>query len=219
MAIVKGGILGTVTQKIGNIVFQKWKELNTARELVIPANPRTPKQVFQRDRFAFVSVIAQMVRLTIIIPFWKYLQTGTKTYWNVFSGANVILQPGFVDPLTVFLADYSKLLITKGSLEIITPQSPPTYNPITGEVEANWTTDIFGNGLPTDIVKVVIIDQANGVAIISPLDTVVRNLQSVVFSIGIGRTALDLSLYIFAHRGEGDLLEVSNSQFSTLVAV
>ena len=53
----------------GSLVYSAWKGINTARQLVTPANPRTPGQIAQRDLLSLIVVawrstaIAQAVRL------------------------------------------------------------------------------------------------------------------------------------------------------------
>ncbi len=52
----------------GSLVYSAWKGINTARQLVTPANPRSPAQVAQRDLLALIVAawrsvdIAQAVR-------------------------------------------------------------------------------------------------------------------------------------------------------------
>lgn len=47
----------------GSLVYSAWKGINTARQLVTPANPRTPAQIAQRD---LLSVIVEAWRSTTI---------------------------------------------------------------------------------------------------------------------------------------------------------
>ena len=219
MGIITGGILGTVKQKVANVVFQKWKSLNTVREKVIPSNPRTPKQVFQRARFSFISDIAKIIRLTIIIPFWNYLSTATTTNWNEFSSPNIKAQPEYVDEVTPFEPNYSNLIMSKGSLEILDSPTTATYDNALGDYGISWEDTILGNGLNTDIVKLVIIDNENNISFITPGIAITRISGSISINIGAGRTIANLVCYLFCYRGEGDLIEVSNSHYSTTNAV
>lgn len=219
MGIVKGGILGKVTQKVANVVFQKWKSLNTVREKVDPANPRTPKQVFQRDRFSFITTLGRLINDSVILPFWNYLATGFTTAWNEFFSTNIPLQPVFVDDVTPFLPDFSDVVATEGLLEPAAVSGTPNYNPATGDAQFDTLTTIIGNGLATDILRLVIVDEENGVAFINAVDDVTRTDGGVTLAIGAGRTAANLHAYSFLHRGEGSEIEVSNSVYSVLVAV
>lgn len=219
MGIVKGGILGTVTQKVANVVFQKWKSLNTVREKVDPPNPRTPKQVFQRDRFSFITVLGRLINDNVIIPMWWYLATGFTTAWNEFFSFNIPLQPVFVAPETLFIPDFSLVSASRGLLEPPPLTTPQTYATGTGETIINFDDTIIGNGLGTDIVQCVVVDEVNGIAIASPDTGNIRTDGSITFNIGPGRTAADLHAYLYAHRGEGSEIEVANSQYTVLAAI
>jgi hypothetical protein len=218
MGIVKGGILGTVVQKVANVVFQKWKSLNTVREKVDPANPRTPKQVFQRDRFSFVTTFGRLINDNVILPFWHYLSTGFTTAWNEFFSTNIPLQPVFVDDVTLFLPDFSLVIAARGLLEPAAVSGSPDYATATGQVSIGWINTIIGNGLDSDIVRLLVVDEENGIAFINPIDDAVRVDGTLLMNIGAGRTAANLHAYLFLHRGEGSEIEVSNSEYSTLSA-
>lgn len=216
MGIVKGGILGTVIQKVANVVFQKWKSHNTVREKVDPANPRTPKQVFQRDRFSFITVLGRLINNSIILPFWNYLATGFTTAWNEFFSTNIPLQPVYVDEVTPYLPDFSDVVATEGLLEPAPLTGLQTYDAATGDTVINFETATIGNGLATDLVQCIVVDEINGVAISSPSTGNVRNDGVINFNIGAGRDFLDLHAYVFLHRGEGSEIEVSNSIYTLL---
>jgi hypothetical protein len=218
MGIVKGGILGTVVQKVANVVFQKWKSLNTVREKVDPANPQTPKQVFQRDRFSFITILGRLINDSVVRPFWNYLATGTTTAWNEFFSTNIPLQPVFVIPATLFVPDFSLVEAAKGLLEPAAVSGSPDYATGTGDVSINWLDTIIGNGLATDPIRLLVVDEENGVAFLSAVDFKVRSDTSMVLNIGAGRTATNLHAYLFLHRGEGSEIEVSNSEYSILSA-
>lgn len=216
MGIVKGGILGTVTQKVANVVFQKWKSLNTVREKVDPANPQTPKQVFQRDRFSFITILGRLVNDLIIFPFWQYLATGFTTAWNEYFSTNIPLQPAFVDDVTPFVPDFAVVAMTEGLLEPAPLTGLQTYDEPSGAVQINFDTATIGNGLATDLVQCVVVDEVNGVAISSPSTGNVRTDGVIDFNVGSGRTFTDLHAYLFLHRGEGSEIEVSNAIYTAL---
>lgn len=218
MGIVKGGILGTVTQKVANVVFQKWKSLNTVREKVDPANPRTPKQVFQRDRFSFITILGRLINDSVIFPYWQYLATGFTTAWNEFFSTNIPLQPVFVDDVTPFVPDFSLVVASEGLLEPVGYDGTPTYVTATGVFAADYIGDIIGNGLGTDIVRAVIVDEENGIAFITPDITFTRADLNLTMNIGAGRAIADLHCYLMAYRGEGAEIEVTNSEYSTVAA-
>ena len=56
----------------GSLVYSAWKGINTARQLVTPANPRSPAQVAQRDLLA------------LIVAAWRSvdIEQAVRTAWN-----------------------------------------------------------------------------------------------------------------------------------------
>ncbi len=59
MAKFEDGVLGRTSGRIGSIVIQGTCNGKSVREYVEPANPRTPKQVAQRERFKAASRLAR----------------------------------------------------------------------------------------------------------------------------------------------------------------
>jgi hypothetical protein len=64
------GMFYDVRNKVGNLVYSKWRTINYVRQLVIPLNPNTLLQQDQRN---------SMARL---VDFWQFFQTSTKAAWN-----------------------------------------------------------------------------------------------------------------------------------------
>ena len=71
MAIIKRGILGGFSNKIGNVVGTSWKGISVMRSLPQSVhNPRTVSQTRQRRKFAIVSAIGSSILDIIIKPYW-----------------------------------------------------------------------------------------------------------------------------------------------------
>ena len=72
MGIIKRGILGGVSNKIGNVVGSSWKGIATLRSLPLSvANPRTLAQRNNRDTFTLMSKLGSEVLATICQPLWN----------------------------------------------------------------------------------------------------------------------------------------------------
>ena len=72
MGIIKRGILGGVSNKIGNVVGSSWKGIATLRSLPLSvANPRTQAQRNNRDTFTLMSKLGSEVLATICQPLWN----------------------------------------------------------------------------------------------------------------------------------------------------
>ena len=72
MGIIKRGILGGVSNKIGNVVGSSWKGIATLRSLPLSvANPRTASQRQNRDSFTIMSKLGSEVLATVCQPLWN----------------------------------------------------------------------------------------------------------------------------------------------------
>lgn len=72
MAIIKQGILGGFSNKVGSVVGAGWKGIATMRSLPQSvANPRTTAQVANRSTFAQLAVLGSGILPTIIQPLWN----------------------------------------------------------------------------------------------------------------------------------------------------
>ena len=72
MGIIKRGILGGVSNKIGNVVGSSWKGIATLRSLPLSvANPRTVAQRTNRSSFSMMSKLGSQVLSTVCQPLWN----------------------------------------------------------------------------------------------------------------------------------------------------
>lgn len=197
MAKLISGPWGKVKGKIGGIVLQTWKGLNTAREFVIPSNPKTPKQVFQRARMSYVGVFCGLIKDMAIIKFWKQYERNT-TALSECSRTNINLQPVFVDDVTPFVPDPTKRVSSRGNLEAAAYDGDPTYVTGTGELTVPWTATTVGNGLAGDKAYVQIVDQTSLVSIAN--DTAVRSDAELIVNIGAGKTVGNIFIFLTMYR-------------------
>lgn len=72
MGIIKQGILGGFSNKVGSVVGSSWKGIAVMRSLPISvANPRTAAQVSQREEFAQTAKIASSMLAEVVQPCWN----------------------------------------------------------------------------------------------------------------------------------------------------
>lgn len=181
----------------GGLTFSKWKGLNTARARVFKNGSKTPKQIFQRDKFSFISLISQLMGKALIKSLWSQYEKNN-TYMNQFFSYNLPLQPDFVNESTPFEGDALEVKITKGSIEPIGIIGDPTYNVATGAVEVVTDTTISGNGLDTDEIIAAV---GNGIAGVSDIVlTETRVDGSVSLSLPAGLTPSECTVYIGVKR-------------------
>lgn len=72
MGVIKRGILGGVSNKIGNVVGSSWKGIATLRSLPLSvANPNTLAQRNNRSTFSVMSKLGSDVLATVCQPLWN----------------------------------------------------------------------------------------------------------------------------------------------------
>lgn len=112
MGVIKRGILGGFSNKVGNIVGSSWKGIATMRVLPLSvANPRTQPQVANRDAFKAATLFASSILTTMIKPL-------NDRFALKMSGFNLFVKRNkdyFNNPNAV---EWEKLEISKGRLGV-----------------------------------------------------------------------------------------------------
>lgn len=206
MGTILNGILGGVSGKVAGVVGANWKGIDYLRSYAIPANPNTPAQQTQRGKLSWTVSLARLVLDSIINTYWSPFATKMSGY-NLFCRANLnSLQA---------TPDYPDAVMAQGNLEPVA-LTQVDYDPATGNCNATYDTSISGNGLATDNMVLVIVDSANNVAFVDD-GNYTRGDGSIAHNIGAGRTEAALKAYLFASRGSGSTLEVSNSDYIQVI--
>jgi len=209
MAKQTQGALGTVKGKVGNVVGAQWKQTPYFRSLVIPANPNSAAQQVQRGKLSYVVNIARLVLSQVIQPLWDPFQRKQSGY-NRFTSVNV---KAAADTPVI-----SDVVMTEGQLEAPSSILGATYDDSLTDVNIAWPTVTLGNGDADDTMLLVVIDTENNVAFIDS-STYVRSDSAGTVTVGTGRTAADLAVFVAAFRGTGTDLIVANSLYSAVTAV
>lgn len=99
MAKINGPLLSLGGKgQIGKaVVFSSWKGIKTARQYVIPANPRTTAQQANRTRFAFLREVFKLAPTEVRAPFASFVEGRPLTPDNKFVGENNRLLVGETD--------------------------------------------------------------------------------------------------------------------------
>jgi hypothetical protein len=154
MAIIKKGILGGVSGKVGNVVGGSWKGIEFIRSLPSGGNSsNSVAQQMQRLKFGtvmrFLRIISGVIRIgykPFATKMSSYNAAFSYHYHNALSGA----YPDFV-------IDYSKVVVTRGYL----PGSKQVScsSPRAGEIQITWDSDTsVGVSSPSDVVTLVLIN-------------------------------------------------------------
>lgn len=105
MAIIKQGILGGLSGKIGSVVGSSWKGRAILKALPLSvANPRSEGQVSQRTSFSLISQLGSVL-LTIIVRAVYNPISGNITGSNLFTSQNKLQYDGsgVFDPANAFI--------------------------------------------------------------------------------------------------------------------
>lgn len=208
MGILVAGLIGQVRNKVGNMVFSNWKGINTARAYAVPANPQSVDQTAQRTKFATVVSLAQNLLGTLITTF-------VNPFAVKMSGFNMFISMFIANATSDGLAT-SSCQVTKGTLESASPVTS-TYNTATGEVAIQWDPTVSGNGLGTDLVGCLVLDEATNEIIGYNPGTDTRSGDTKSITVATGLLASDLIAYFWFHRGTGSSFIVSNSVGTNVV--
>lgn len=160
MGLIKRGILGGFTGRVGTVVGSTWKDVSYMRALAISvSNPRTPKQQNQRGKFAM-----SMNFLHSITP---YVRVGYKTFATnrtAFNAAmSYILRHAITGQAPQLSIDYEHALVARGSLM---PVFNATATLADGKVTLKWKDNSrMGDALPTDLAMPLAYNKERGLAI------------------------------------------------------
>lgn len=87
MAVIQNPIIGRAKNKFSNAIFSTWVGKNVLRSKPLSvANPRTDRQITNRERIAFLARVAKATRV-VILNTLRVLRSGT-TQYNVLSSLN-----------------------------------------------------------------------------------------------------------------------------------
>lgn len=205
MAIIVGGITGSIQGRIGPVIGEIWKGVNYLKLYRKPKDPRSASQLEQRNRFVecnlFMTRMPYII-LSHIIPHFsvKIPPRAVFTQWN----------------LMVFdTVDYpSNLILSKGTLEPMTGIDA-TYDSGPGHVNVTWNFVPVGFQEPTDTVAIMMLASDNGKWSFTDFMTTLTT-GYVDIEIGAGKSDFTLSIWAVLSRGGLLSLELlSNSTFQS----
>ena len=110
MGKIKDASIGALKGKVGNLVGSSWMGTDYYRiHRKHVSNPRTPKQVAQRERFKAACLLIRRLRTPIVMPVWSKVAVN-------MTGANFFMKRNMQAVNADATIDLSKLVISTGSL-------------------------------------------------------------------------------------------------------
>ena len=150
MGTIKQGILGGFSGKVGTVVGSSWKGISYMRgQAQSVKNPRTAKQMAQRDKFSLA--------LSFIRPIQSFIQVGFKTYAQKQSEFNAAMSYTMKNVIKgtypSFSIDYTKAMVARGSLAL--PMEIQKQN-VSGQISVSWADNSgTANALDTDFAMLL----------------------------------------------------------------
>ena len=201
MGVIRRGILGGFSNRVGNVVGSSWKGIATMRVLPLSvSNPRTAAQINVRENFSGITKLASALLTSIVKPL-------NDRFAVRMSGYNLFIQRNS----KAFQSDgafvYSELTLSHGRL------SAPVLSNIAvngTDCEGNYSTALAGAmDLPTDKVYAVAIDRDTGEVLGVSAGMFTR--ADGQFSFAVKATADQYAVYVSFLRADGT--EVSPSSY------
>ena len=210
MGVIRRGILGGFSNKVGNIVGSTWKGIAIVKSLPLSvANPRTAGQVLQRKKFKTLTTIASLLLSGIVKPLWDRFASNMSGY-NSFISANM---NAFDSSGSI---NTEKFVFSRGRM------TAPSIS--SASLSGNQLTVTIGNpandrfGLPTDRIYVGGLGLDYGIGAFGIITSVTRSSSStaqVVVTVPAAVIQANL-LDVYAGYVRSDGSEVSNSGWSQL---
>lgn len=189
MAIIKQGILGGFSNKVGSVVGAGWKGIATMRSLPQSvANPRTTAQVKNRTTFAQLAVLGSSILPTIIQPLWNRWAKRMSGY-NEWLSVNKKL----VDKSDSLGTCLTQAVFANGDLSVNATAGTISSG---GAVEITFTDDLVNaHDAATDEAYVV-------VGVMPSTATSLSDVKLFGFATGVARSAGVVSVNIDALDGD-----------------
>lgn len=201
MGIIRRGILGGFSNRVGNVVGSSWKGIATMRVLPLSvANPRTAAQINVRKNFSGITQMASALLTSIVKPLNDRFAVRMSGY-NLFIQRNskAFQNDGTFVP--------SELTLSHGRL------SAPVLSvvEVVGEdVEVGWSSALAGAmDLASDRAYIVVLDSTSGEILGTSSGVATRAEGEAIFK--AKQTNEDVVVYIAFLREDGT--EVSPSSY------
>jgi len=203
-AVLSQGILGPGRNKVGGVIMSRWKSINYIRGYAVPSNPKTPAQLAHRAKFKLIVQFMQQLMVSIIPQCWD-------RYYNTMSGFNAVVSTNW-DDFSAADVPTVNTIMAKGTLENLS-QFTAAYESGSGDISITWDDEVFGNGLATDLIGVIVADTGNNkVYYQGTLPAKTRASESATVTIPGSLDFSTLIVWYFTYRGEGVDYTQSNSE-------
>jgi len=190
MAKIKQGILGGFSGSVANVVGSSWKGMAVMKSKPLSvANPRTAKQVAQRNAFKGASQTAAGCKANIIKPFWDKAA-------QYMSGVNAWMRDNVKNYSSSGNPELNDLVFSKGSIgkQAITDVSLNAGETV---VTIQWDADSLPqNASLTDLAAGVVIGDKGEVLGSIAIDSVSRGEETLEIPVNFSGAPTHATAYL-----------------------
>ena len=211
MAIIKKGILGGFSNKVGNVVGSTWKGINTMRSLPAQYNDaNSESQQANRSTFKYFSAFGSQLLTGIIRPLWDW-QAKRMSGYNLFIKRNIEYRNANEEEWSI-----EDLIISQGRLCQAEVQNAKVN--MTNDLQLSIFSDLQCSvGEPSDEIYVAIFDHDEKLLYAGMVGTRGDELPDGKYALGAKITCPQLKghpeLNIYTAARNSRLKEVSNSTY------
>lgn len=190
------GIIGTISGKVGNIVFSKGENGKTYGRTYQPvvANPKTTAQVDQRTKMNLVGKMSQVTPAAAIVAMGDNKRRARAEFNKNLLAVAVIDRDG-VGNVTAKI-DPADILFSKGAQAILATVSTPAAVTDTGVSLGITLQDAAMAGAYGERIVVAVIDPADkgGYSFVKTLDKVFDDTTAQTINVDFGNTIEDQTM-------------------------
>ena len=212
MGVIKQGILGPFSGKVGTVVGAIWKGIGTIRALPASvSNPRTEGQVNQRTKFS--------AALEFLQPSLAFIQQGFRFYAKGMSAFNAaqsyVLKNAITGTAPNFTVDYATALVSRGKLEGV---STGAASELALDLTVTWADNQeLGNARPDDKVMLLVYNPAKGESHIVLDDPAVRETATLTTTLPAHYSGDTVQVYLAFQAADGSMVSDSSRVAEVLV--
>lgn len=201
MGVIRRGILGGFSNRVGNVVGSSWKGIATMRVLPLSvSNPRTAAQINVRENFSGITKMASALLTSIVKPLNDRFAVRMSGY-NLFiqRNKNAFQNDGTFVPANLTLS-HGRL-----SAPVITSLEPDVAG-----IKVNYSSALVGSmDLISDLAYAVVLDIATGEVLGVSSGVATRATGELVLPANLVND--DVAVYLSFLRADGT--EVSPSSY------
>lgn len=190
------GLIGTISGKVGNVVFSKGEDGKTYGRTYQPvvANPKTTAQVDQRTKMNLVGKMSQVTPAAAIVAMGDNKRRARAGFNKNLLAVAIIDRDG-VGNVTAKI-DPADILFSKGAQPLLASVSTPAAVTATGVSLGITLGDAGMAGIYGERIVVAVIDPADkgGYSFIKTIDKVFDDTTAQTVSVNFGTTIEDQTM-------------------------